>query len=226
MLIVIPDVLPPLEALALGREIAGEEWVDGNATTGPGAALVKRNRQLPETGAAARKAQHVVQKALAGSALFLSAALPARIYPPLFNRYGVGDGYGSHIDNAIRVDPASGAQMRTDLSATLFLSDPESYDGGDLIIEREFGEVTYKLPAGHLLLYPATSLHSVSPVSKGERISSFFWLQSIVRDGAAREMLFDLDQSVQSLTLDRGGDDGEVLRLTRLYHNLVRRWGA
>lgn len=226
MLIVIPEVLPPADALALGRSIAGEAWVDGNATSGAGAALVKRNRQLPEASAAAREAQRIVHKALAGNALFLSAALPARIYPPLFNRYVVGDGFGAHVDNAIRVDPSTGVQMRTDLSATLFLSDPDSYEGGDLIIESEFGRVCYKLPAGHMLLYPATSLHSVSPITKGERISSFFWLQSIVRDGASREMLFDLDQSVQSLTLDRGGDDAEVLRLTRLYHNLVRRWGA
>jgi PKHD-type hydroxylase len=226
MLIVIPDVLPPADALALGSSIASEAWVDGNATSGSGAALVKRNRQLPEASAAAREAQRIVQKALAGNALFLSAALPARIYPPLFNRYGVGDAFGAHVDNAIRVDPSSGTQMRTDLSATLFLSDPDRYEGGDLIIESEFGRVSYKLPAGHMLLYPATSLHSVSTITKGERISSFFWLQSIVRDGAAREMLFDLDQSVQSLTLDRGGDDAEVLRLTRLYHNLVRRWGA
>ncbi len=226
MLIVVPEVLPPVEALALGLRIAGETWVDGSATSGPGAALVKRNRQLPEDSSAAREAQLVVQKALAANALFLSAALPARIYPPLFNRYGAGDGFGAHIDNAIRIDPSSATQMRTDLSATLFLSDPESYDGGDLNIESEFGRVSYKLPAGHMLLYPATSLHSVSAIIKGERISSFFWLQSIVRDGAAREMLFDLDQSVQSLTLDRGGDDPEVLRLTRLYHNLVRRWGA
>lgn len=224
MLIVIPQVLDRDIALELGREIAGADWVDGNVTSGEGAALAKRNRQLPEEGAAAARARRMVQGALSRSALFLSAALPKRIYPPLFNRYGVGEGFGAHIDNAIRIDPASGLQLRTDLSATLFLS--EDYDGGELTIESDFGSVAYKLDAGDMILYPSTSLHRVTEVSRGERICSFFWLESLVRDGGARESLFDLDQSIQQLTMDRGGDDAQVLRLTKVYHNLVRRWAS
>jgi PKHD-type hydroxylase len=192
MLIVIPQVLPRDEALALGRDLAAAEG------------------------------RRVVQQALAASPLFLSAALPRRIYPPLFNRYGVGEGFGDHIDNAIRVDPASGEQLRSDLSATLFLSD--DYDGGELEIESDFGRVGYKPPAGDMVLYPSTSLHRVTCVTRGERIASFMWIESLVRDGAAREALFDLDRSIQALTAERGGDDAQVLRLTKVYHNLVRRW--
>jgi PKHD-type hydroxylase len=224
MLIAIPDVLPPEEAKALGRAIAAADWVDGNVTSGAGAALAKRNRQLPEAGEAATRARAAVQQALAGNALFLSAALPHAIYPPLFNRYGAGEGFGSHVDNAIRVDPVTGTQMRTDLSATLFLTDPDDYDGGDLVVQGAFGEASYKLPAGHLLLYPSTSIHHVVDVTRGERISSFFWIESLVRDNEARELLFELDQSVQHLTMQNGGDDPEVVRLTQIYHNLVRRW--
>ncbi len=222
MLIVIPQVLPRDEALRLGAELATADWVDGNVTSGEGAALAKRNRQLPEAGAAAARGRLVVQQALASNATFLSAALPRAIYPPLFNRDGVGEGVGDHIDHAIRLDPASGQQLRTDLSATLFLS--EDYDGGELTIESDFGRVAYKLTAGDMVLYPSTSLHRVTEVTRGERIACFFWLQSMVRDGGVRETLFDLDQSIQALTADRGGDDREVLRLTKVYHNLIRRW--
>lgn len=222
MLIVIPQLLPRETALALGREIAAADWVDGNETSGEGAALAKANRQLPERGAMAAKARCVVQQALARNATFLSAALPSAIYPPLFNRYGVGDHFADHVDNAIRVDPASGTQMRTDLSATLFLS--EDYEGGELTIESQFGKVAYALPAGDMVLYPSTSLHRVTPVTRGERICSFFWLQSLIRDGVTRETLFDLDQSIQALTAERGGSDAEVLRLTKVYHNLIRQF--
>lgn len=222
MLIAIPRVLPREEALQLGNEIAAADWVDGNVTSGEGAALAKKNRQLPEEGEAAARARRIVQRALASSQLFLSAALPRAIYPPLFNRYGPGEGFGDHIDNAIRVDPSSGTQMRTDLSATLFLS--EDYDGGELTIESDFGRVAYKLDAGDMLLYPSSSLHHVSKVTRGERICCFFWIESLVRDGSAREALFDLDQSIQTLTTERGADDAQVLRLTKVYHNLVRRW--
>lgn len=222
MLIVIPQILPRDEAVELGRRLAGADWVDGNVTSGPGAALAKRNRQLPEEGSAAARAREEVQRALARSQLFLSAALPRRIYPPLFNRYGPGDGFGAHVDNAIRIDPASGEQLRTDLSATLFLS--EDYDGGELVIAGDFGEVSCRPPAGDMVLYPSSSLHSVTQVTRGERIACFFWLESLVRDGAARESLFDLDQSIQALTAKHGGDDSEVLRLTKVYHNLIRQW--
>lgn len=224
MLIVIPHVLPRDEALALGARIAAADWVDGNVTSGSGAALAKRNRQLPEDGAAARAARGQVQQALARCPLFLSAALPRAIYPPLFNRYGRGEGFGDHVDNAIRVDPGTGAQMRTDLSATLFLS--EDYAGGELSIAGQFGRVAYKCAAGDMVLYPSSSLHHVTEVTQGERIACFFWIESLVRDGEAREMLFDLDQSIQALSHERGQTDSEVLRLTKVYHNLVRRWAT
>lgn len=222
MLIVIPSVLPRDEALELGRELAAADWVDGNVTSGEGAALAKRNRQLPADSPIARRAQRRIGEALAASPLLLSASLPKAVLPPLFNRYGVGDRFGEHIDNALRIDAASGRQMRTDLSATLFLS--EDYDGGELTVSGNFGSVSYRQPAGDLLLYPATSLHSVNEITRGERFAAFFWIESLVRDGAAREMLFDLDQTVQTLSAERGGDDPQVLKLTQLYHNLVRRW--
>jgi PKHD-type hydroxylase len=224
MLLVIPQILSRDTALKLGHDIAAADWVDGNVTSGGGAALAKRNRQLPETGQAAARARAVVQQALAASPLFLSAALPKLIYPPLFNRYGVGEGFGDHIDNAIRIDPASGQQLRTDLSATLFLS--EDYDGGVLEFDGPSGSTAHKYAPGDMVLYPATMLHRVTPVTRGERIACFFWLESLIRDNFAREMLFDLDQSVQELTGQCGGDDAQVLRLTRLYHNLIRRWAS
>ena len=224
MLIVVPEVLPRDRALALGRELLAAEWVDGNATSGAGAAAAKRNRQLPQEGEAAARAGRMVQDALATSPLFLSAALPRAIVPPLFNRYGPGEGFGDHIDNAIRIDPASGRQVRTDISATLFLS--EDYDGGALTLAGPSGAAGWKLPAGDMLLYPATTIHRVEPVTRGERVACFFWVQSLVADGAAREALFDLDQTIQTLATERGIDDRQVLRLTKVYHNLVRRWSS
>lgn len=224
MLIEIPELLSPSTAAALRTRIAAAEWVDGNATAGAGSRLVKHNRQLPEDGPVTQAAQDVVRGALAQNALFLSAALPHSIFPPLFNRYGPGEQFGAHIDNAIRFHTGTGARIRTDMSATLFLTDPADYDGGELEIEGAFGQVSYKLPAGHMLLYPSSSLHRVTEVTRGERISCFFWLQSLVADDSARSMLFDLDQSVQVLSAERGGGDAEVLRLTGIYHNLIRRW--
>lgn len=224
MLLVIPEILPRLEAQALRQRILAAEWVDGNATSGKGSAGAKRNRQLPEIGAATQAAQQAVSAALMANGQFLSAALPHTVFPPLFNRYGEGERFGTHVDNAIRFHGPTGARIRTDLSATLFLSDPDDYEGGELEIETSFGPVGHKLPAGHMLLYPSTSLHRVSEVTRGERVSCFFWLQSLVSDHAAREMLYDLDQTVQALAAERGGQDREVLRLTALYHNLVRRW--
>lgn len=226
MLIPIPALIAPDHARHLAQTLAAADWVDGNATSGDGAALAKRNRQLPEGSPALAAARGAVQAALAANALFLSAALPARIVPPLINRYGVGDSFDAHVDNAIRLDPGSGTQIRTDLSATLFLSDPADYDGGELIIAGNFGEVGYRLPAGHMLLYPASSLHRVTPVTRGERIASFFWIESLVRSGEQREQLFELDQSVQALAAEKGLDDPVVLRLTSLYHNLVRSWAG
>jgi PKHD-type hydroxylase len=224
MLVAIPEVLSQEAAAALRERIAAAQWIDGNATSGAGAASVKHNRQLPEDAQATREAQAEVTSALMDNAQFLSAALPHSVFPPLFNRYGPGDEFGLHVDNAIRFHAGTGARIRTDLSCTLFLTDPADYEGGELEIEGSFGMASFRLPAGHALLYPSTSLHRVTPVTAGTRISCFFWLQSLVADTAAREMLYDLDQSVQALSAERGRTDVQVLRLAALYHNLVRRW--
>lgn len=224
MLLAIPDILPRERALALRERILQAEWVDGNVTSGAGAASVKHNRQLPEEGEATREAQREVSAALMENSAFLSAALPHSVFPPLFNRYSGGENFGLHVDNAIRIHSGTGARIRTDLSATLFLTDPGDYDGGELEIESNFGTQSYKLPAGHMILYPSTTLHRVTPVTRGERISCFFWLQSLVADHEARELLYDLDQGVQELMAEKGKSDPQVLRLTAIYHNLVRRW--
>jgi PKHD-type hydroxylase len=224
MLVAIPDVLSPADAADLRERIAAAEWIDGNATSGAGAASVKRNRQLPEDAEVTRMAQARVSAALMDNAVFLSAALPHSVFPPLFNRYGPGEEFGLHVDNAIRFHAGTGARIRTDLSCTLFLTDSADYEGGELEIQGQFGPERYKLPSGYALLYPSTSLHRVTPVTSGERISCFFWLQSLVADNSARGMLYDLDQSVQALSAERGKTDAQVLRLTALYHNLVRRW--
>ena len=223
MLLAIPDILSRDDALAMRVKLEAADWVDGNVTSGAGSASVKRNRQLPEQGAVTQAAQAQITEALMANAAFLSAALPHTVFPPLFNRYGGGETFGLHVDNAIRFHAASGARIRTDLSATLFLTDPDDYDGGELEIEDHSGTMRYKLPAGHMLLYPSTSLHQVTPVTRGERISCFFWLQSLVADPGERELLFDLDQTVQTLSAERGKSDPEVLRLTQIYHNLVRK---
>lgn len=224
MLIAIPEIL---DAVALERVRAlmeSGDWTDGNATSGPQAALAKRNRQLPEDGEAARAAGAIVLDALGRAPLFIAAALPLKVYPPLFNRYAGGEAFGLHVDNAIRMKRGTDFRIRSDLSATLFLEDPASYDGGELVIEDRFGPQTVKLLAGHMVLYPASSLHRVTPVTRGVRTAAFFWLQSMVRDDGARRMLFDLDQSVQTLAAERGQDDAVVVQLTGLYHNLLRRW--
>jgi PKHD-type hydroxylase len=154
----------------------------------------------------------------------MSAAIPLRIFPPLFNRYGVGHAFGTHVDNAVRGDHLTGMRIRTDLSVTLFLSEPEDYDGGELVVEDLYGSHEVKLPAGDLVLYPATSLHMVTPITRGTRVASFFWLQSMIRDGGARSMIFDLDATIQSLAGRLGRDDADAVRLTGLYHNLIRTW--
>lgn len=224
MLIAIPDVLDA-DALARARTLlAGAEWADGAATAGHQSALAKRNRQLAEGSPAARALGELVLDALGRSPLFVAAALPLKVFPPLFNAYAGGEAFGTHVDNAIRTVRGSDFRIRSDLSATLFLSDPADYDGGELVVEERFGAQRVRLPAGHMVLYPASSLHHVTPVTRGERVASFFWIQSMVRDDGARRMLFDLDETVQALAAERGHGDAQVIRLTGIYHNLLRRW--
>jgi PKHD-type hydroxylase len=224
MMIAIPDVLDAEGVARIRAIIDAGEWADGNATSGYQSALAKRNMQLPEDSAVAKEAGRLVLEALGRSPLFIAAALPLKIYPPLFNRYAGGEHFGTHIDNAVRIHRASEFRVRTDLSATLFLAPPEAYDGGELIVEDTLGAHSVKLPAGHMVLYPASSLHRVEPVTRGARVASFFWIQSMVRDDGARTILFDLDRSIQALAADRGQGDPEIIRLTGVYHNLLRRW--
>lgn len=223
-MIEIPAVLGPTEVADLRALIDAAEWTDGNATSGHQSALAKRNRQLPEESEAARQAGALVLDALGRSPLFFTAALPLKIYPPLFNSYERGEAFGVHVDNAVRIQRGTGFRVRSDLSATLFLEDPAAYDGGELVVEGQFGAQAVKLPAGHLLLYPSSSLHRVTPVTRGRRVASFFWLQSMVRDTEARRHLFELDTAIQTIAQDRGQDDPAVIQLTGVYHNLIRRW--
>jgi PKHD-type hydroxylase len=222
MLLEIPDVLSHDQIGVLRRRLDDGDWVDGRATAGPQSARAKHNLQLPETSPVAREAGDLIVAALQRHPLFLSAALPLRVYPPMFNCYREGQAFGSHVDNAIR-HVAGGGRMRSDLSATLFLTPPEDYEGGELIVEDTYGVHAVKLAAGHLVLYPATSLHHVRPVTAGARISSFFWIQSMVRDDGARTLLFDLDTAIQRITQDFP-DHPSGVQLTGVYHNLVRRW--
>ena len=224
MLTVIPDLLTPTQLVALRAELDAADWIDGNATSGAQSALAKRNTQLPEDSAAARAGGSMVLDALAASPLFVAAALPLKVFPPLFNRYAEGDAFGAHVDTAIRIRRGSDFRIRSDLSATLFLSDPDSYDGGELTITTQFGAQSVKLPAGQLVLYPASSVHHVTPVTRGTRVASFFWIQSMVRDDGARALLFEQDTAIQSIAARLGSDDPEIVRLTGVYHNLLRRW--
>jgi PKHD-type hydroxylase len=224
MMLAIPDMLDAAAVARVRAIVDAGDWADGNATSGHQSALAKHNMQLPEDGAAARKAGRLVLEALGRSPLFIAAALPLKIFPPLFNRYSGGERFGTHVDNAVRIHRASEFRVRSDLSATLFLEDPEAYDGGELVVEDNLGVHAVKLPAGHLILYPASSLHRVEPVTRGARVASFFWIQSMVRDDGARTILFDLDRSIQAIAATRGQDDPEIIRLTGVYHNLLRRW--
>ena len=223
MMIDIP-VLDPAEVARVRALIDAAEWIDGNATSGPQSALAKRNEQLPEDSAAARAAGNLVLDALGRTPLFIAAALPLKVFPPLFNRYAGGQGFGMHVDNAIRIQRGSDFRIRSDLSATLFLENPQAYDGGELVVEDNYGSHEVKLPAGDLIVYPSTSVHRVAPVTRGARVCSFFWTQSMVRDDAARRTLFELDSAIQAIVPDRGQDDAAVIQLTGVYHNLLRRW--
>jgi PKHD-type hydroxylase len=224
MLIAIPQVLDAAGVARLRAAIDAGEWVDGNATSGPQAALAKRNEQLTESSPAAREGGAMVLDALGRSPLFIAAALPLKIFPPLFNRYAGGQDFDIHVDNAVRIQRGSEFRVRSDLSATLFLAEPDSYEGGELQIEGQFGAQSVKLPAGDMVLYPSSSLHRVTPVTGGARVASFFWIQSMVRDEAARRTLFELDQAVQRLAGQLGQGDRSVVELTGVYHNLLRRW--
>ena len=224
MLTLIPGLLGTDELARVRAIVAAGPWADGNATSGAQSALAKRNEQLPEESQAASEAGSLVLDALGRSPLFVAAALPLKVFPPLFNRYAGGQAFDTHVDNAIRIRRGSDFRIRSDLSATLFLEDPTAYDGGELVIEGQFGENRVKGGAGDLVVYPASSLHRVAPVTRGVRLASFFWIQSMVRDEGARRTLFELDEGVQAAAGALGQGDPAVVKLTGVYHNLLRRW--
>lgn len=223
MLIAIPDVLTPDEVKQARNILDTAQWVDGKATAGHQAVKSKDNMQIPEGHPAAREVGDMILTALGKNALFISAALPLRVFPPMFNRYTGGQSFGTHVDNAIRNIAGTGHRIRTDLSATLFFTGPEEYDGGELCIEDTYGTKSVKLPAGHMILYPSTSLHHVTPVTRGARLCSFFWMQSMVRDDGQRTILFDLDSAIQRIGRDHPQSPYPV-QLTGVYHNLLRQW--
>ena len=226
MMLHIPEVLTKAQVAELRAAIDAVDWIDGNATSGTQSALAKRNEQLPEGSAAARFAGEKILDALSHSPLFVTAALPQTVFPPLFNRYGGGQTFATHIDNSIRQSRDGSVRIRSDLSATLFLTEPEDYDGGELLVEDTYGVHEVKLPAGDLILYPASSLHQVTPVTRGARTSSFFWIQSLIRDDAKRALLFQMDIAIQQLAGKVGAGAGapELVSLTGTYHNLLRMW--
>ncbi len=223
MLLHVPQVLRSDELTQVRTLLAEADWADGKITAGTQSAQVKRNIQLPEASEYAEQARQIVLKALSKSALFFSAALPKKIYPPLFNQYRDGMDFGAHIDNAVRTHAISGMHVRTDISCTLFLADAETYDGGELVIEDTYGHQMVKLAAGDMVLYPGTSLHHVRPVTSGARLACFFWVQSMIRDDAQRTLLFDMDAAIATLR-QQHGDSAAVIRLTGNYHNLIRMW--
>jgi PKHD-type hydroxylase len=223
MMLHVPAVLTPEQVDACRDAIDGAPWIDGNATSGFQSAKAKQNLQLPQDSAAGRAAGDAILTALNANLMFVSGALPRVILPPLFNRYGPGHTFGNHIDNSIRRNPQGGS-IRADLSATLFLADPDSYDGGKLIIEDTYGLHEVKLAAGDLILYPSSSIHRVTPVTRGERVASFFWIQSYVRSAEQRALLFDMDIAIQRMAQAAGQDDPSIISLTGTYHNLLRMW--
>ena len=223
MLIEIPGLLSAEEVEVAVATLLDQPWVDGKVTAGQRSARAKNNRQLSEDAPVAIRLGEQILSRLSDNALFMSAALPKKIYPPLFNRYSGGEAFDWHIDNAIRGLKGVRERVRTDISATLFLVDPASYDGGELVIRDTFGEHAVKLPAGHLLIYPGSSLHKINPVTRGERIASFFWIESLVREDSQRQLLLDMDVAIQRLTAQHA-DDHALLQLSGAYHNLLRRW--
>ena len=228
MLITIENVLTPGQVAHARTVLAKADWVDGRVTAGYQAQEVKRNAQIPENSPVAKELGDMILAGLARSPRFMSAALPLRVFPPMFNSYAGGQTFGTHVDTAIRQLSTTGQRIRTDLSATLFLTPPEDYDGGELIIEDSYGEKSVKLAAGDMVLYPATSLHRVEPVTRGNRVSSFFWMQSMIRQDAQRTLLFELDESIQRLARSEQAQETEIkktsVQLTGVYHNLLRQW--
>jgi PKHD-type hydroxylase len=223
MLIPIPNVLTVEQIAHCRKQLDSAEWIDGRVTAGHQSAKAKDNLQLPEAHPVAQELGGLILAALERNPLFMTAALPLKVFPPLFNRYQNGQSFHNHVDNAIRQVTGTPHRVRTDLSATLFLTQPDEYDGGELLIEDTYGLHNVKLPAGHLILYPATSLHRVQPVTRGARIASFFWIQSMVRDDGQRTLLFDLDMAIQRINQDVP-DHQSTVELTSIYHNLLRRW--
>ena len=223
MLLTIPDVLTPEQVQFARQKLASAEWVDGRVTAGHQSFLAKDNLQIPEDNPIAQEIGEIILQALGQNLLFISAALPMKVFPPLFNSYSGGQSFGTHVDNAIRHVKGTSHRVRSDLSATLFFSAPEEYDGGELVIEDTYGIHTVKLPLGHMVLYPSSSLHHVRPVTRGARVSSFFWVQSMIRDDGARTLLFDLDNVTQRISAEQPNSPSAV-KLTGIYHNLLRRW--
>ena len=223
MLLHVQNVLTRDQVVQARKVLAAASWVDGKVTAGHQSSRAKQNLQLPEDSPHARELGEMVLGALQRSPLFMSAALPLKVFPPLFNQYAGGHSFGSHVDNSIRQVPGTPHRVRTDLSATLFLVDPDDYEGGELIVEDTYGAHSVKLPAGHLVLYPSTSLHHVKPVTSGARIASFFWIQSLIRDDGRRTLLFDMDTAIQRLAADVP-DHPSTVQLTGVYHNLLRQW--
>jgi PKHD-type hydroxylase len=225
MLVVIPQVLNPEQVSAMRERLeqAGEAWVDGRVTAGYSGAPVKFNQQIDERSDVAQECQRQVQGMLPRNPLFISAALPNIVYPPMFNRYSEGMTFGAHVDGSVRIHPHDGRKLRTDISATLFLSPRDSYDGGELQVRDTYGTHSVKLDAGDMVVYPATSLHQVTPITRGTRVASFFWIQSLVRDDAQRGLLFDMDNAIQRLN-QTGADEDARRTLVGCYHNLLRQW--
>jgi PKHD-type hydroxylase len=223
MLLAIPNVLSPEQVAEARRLLEAADWVDGKVSAGHQGARVKDNMQLPAESPVARQVGASILKALGTNPLFMSAALPLHILPPMFNRYSGGQTFGTHVDGSVRVVPGTNHRLRTDLSCTLFFAGPDEYDGGELIIEDTYGSKSVKLPAGHMILYPSTSLHQVTPVTRGTRLCSFFWLQSMIRDNGQRSMLFEMDIAIQRLGAENATHPS-VIQLTGVYHNLLRQW--
>jgi PKHD-type hydroxylase len=223
MLITLPDVLAAEQVAFARAKLDGADWASGLMSAGHQGARVKHNQQLAQTDPLALELGEMILSALGANPMFMSFALPLRVLPPMFNRYSGGEGFGTHVDGAIRNIPGTHLRLRTDLSCTLFLCDPGEYDGGELCVEDTYGSKSVKLPAGHLVVYPSTSLHHVTPVTRGTRIASFFWLQSLIGDNDKRALLFDLDVGIQQLSAEQP-DHPAAVRLTGVYHNLLRQW--